>query len=220
LHGAGGGWVISLSNLGIPSPGAGHLGAIAEFDSSALGQDFLYRVGVPGHDELNAMQTVLDMTNHAIRSVSEVQFTEREITTEACAAKADQGRMFLDKNIGLYLCRNFRLETVADTGNSALLSAAMTAKNGDMIKKPVCPANTGTIPMIFTAPSLAEAGAVAPPMSSFQTWATSVSDTQWRVNLRVQTGDKSIGDADGWVYPGNNYNRIAVFTTCARDSTP
>jgi hypothetical protein len=71
--------------------------------------------------------------------------------------------------------------------------------------------------MIFTAPSLAEAGAVAPPMTSLQTWATSLSDTQWRVNLRVQTGNKTLGDDDGWVYPGDNYNRIAVFTTCARE---
>jgi hypothetical protein len=218
LHGAGGGWVLSLSGVGIPSPGAGHLGALAEFDASALGQDFLYRVGIPGHEELNEMRADMDMTDHAIRNVSELEFTEREITTEACAEEEDQGRMFLDKNIGLYLCRNYRLETIADTGNSALLTEAATAKNGDVINKPVCPVNTGTIPMIFTAPAIAEAGAVAPPLSSFQTWATSLSDTQWRVNLRVQTGNKSIGDDDGWVYPGDNYNRITVFTTCARET--
>jgi hypothetical protein len=220
LHGAGGGWVLTLSSLGLPSPGPGHLGALATFDSSALGQDFLYRVAVPGHAELNAMQTELDMTDHAIRNVSELQFTEREISSEACTGVNDQGRIFLDKNFGLYVCRNYRLETIGDTGNSALLRDVTLAGNGDVITKPSCPTNTGTVPMIFTSPSIAEAGPVAPPISAFQTWATSLSDTQWRVNMRLLTTNKTIGDEDGWVYPPANYHRIAVFTTCARAVNP
>ena len=222
LLGAGGGWSINLSSLGIASPGAGHLGALSSFDSSSLGQDQLYRVAVPGNPELNAMQTELDMTDHAIRGVSELQFTEREITDEACTTPEEQGRVFLDKNQGLYLCRNNSLEVIGDTGNSAQLREATVAKNGDIVKKPLCPTGTGTTPMIFTAPAIAEAGPEAPPMSSLQTWATSLSDTQWRVQMRVLTSNKTLNgaDGDGWVYPGDNYNRIMVFTTCAKAATP
>ena len=215
LHGAGGGWILQLGALGIPSPGPGHLGSLGTFDESALGQDFLYRVAVPGHPELNAMQTELDMTGHAIRQVSELQFTEREISTESCTDE-EQGRVFLDKNQGLYLCRNNRLETIGDTGNSTLLREASLARNGDMISKPVCPTNTGTIPMIFTAPSIAAAGPDAPPISAFQSWAVSADDTKWQVFLRLLTSSKSIGDGTGWVYPIDDFNRISVFTTCAR----
>jgi hypothetical protein len=215
LHGAAGGWVLNLGALGISSPGPGHLGALATFDSSALGQDFLYRVAVPGHPELNAMQTELDMTGHAVRGVSELQFTEREISTETCTTN-EQGRVFLDKKQGLYLCRNNRLETIGDTGNSSLLREARLAKSGEKITKPVCPTKTGTTPMIFTAPSIAAAVADAPPISAFQTWAVSLNATEWQVYLRLLTSNKSIGDGSGWIYPSDNFNRISVFTTCAR----
>ena len=96
LQGAGNGWVLNLGTVGIASPGAGHLGAVSTYDSSALGQDFLYRVAVPGQPELNAMQTELDMTDHAIRNVSDLQFEPREITSESCTSTDEQGRIFLD----------------------------------------------------------------------------------------------------------------------------
>lgn len=216
LHGAGGGWAVNFASLGIASPGAGHLGALSTYDASALGQDFLYRVAVPGNPDLNAMQTNLDMTDHAITGVGELQFTEREIGTEACAADEEQGRVFLDRVHGLYICRNHSLEIIGDSGNSALFKSASVAVNGERIPKPVCAPSTGTVPAIYTAPSIAEAGPQAPPLTSLQTWATSVSDAEWQVHLRVQTPDKNMGDADGWVYPTDNYARIMVFTTCAK----
>lgn len=221
LHGAGGGWVVNLGTFGIPSPGAGHLGALASFDSAALGQDFLYRVAVPGHEELNAMQTELDMTDHAIRGVKEVQFVEREITGETCTAPEDQGRLFLDRTQGLYLCRNNLLEIIGDTGNSTLFKKAELAKNGDIIEKPICPPSTETVAQIFTMPVIAEAGPEAPPMSSFQTWATSHSDTEWQVHMRLLTANKKLSaDDSGWVYPEADYGRIMTFTTCTKAVTP
>lgn len=221
LHGAGGGWVVNLGTFGIPSPGAGHLGALASFDSAALGQDFLYRVAVPGHEELNAMQTELDMTDHAIRDVKEIQFVEREITGEACTAPEDQGRLFLDRVQGLYLCRNNALEIVADTGNATLFKTARLAQNGEKIAKPVCPSGTGTVAQIFTTPVIAEAGPDAPPISSFQAWATSLSDTEWQVHLRLLTSSKPLSaDGSGWVYPEANYGRIMILTTCTKAVTP
>lgn len=221
LQGTGGGWVLSLAALGIPSPGAGHLGALTNFDASALGQDYLYRVAVPGHDELNAMQTELDMTDHAIRNISELQFVEREITDESCTASEDQGRIFLDKLQGLYLCRNNSLEVIGDSGNSSLLKKTTVAKSGDHIEKPTCATGTNTVPAIFTTPSIFEAGPEAPPLTAVQTWAVSLSDTEWQVFARVQTPDKSLSlDNTGWVYPEENYGRILVMTTCAKETAP
>ena len=220
LIGAGRGWVLDLPSVGIASPGAGHLGAVSSYDSSALGQDFLYRVAVPGQPELNAMQTGLDMTDHAISNVSELQFEEREISTEACAEAEDQGRVFLDKNYGLYLCRNNSMEIIGDSGNATLLKNVTVAKNGDKIAKPSCATSTGTVPSIYTSPSLAEAGPEAPPLTSVQTWSTSLSDSEWQVHMRVQTPSKSLdgADEDGWVYPEANYGRILVLTTCAKQT--
>lgn len=220
LQGAGGGWTLSLAGMGVPSPGAGHLGALTSFDASSLGQDFLYRVAVPGHEELNAMQTELDMTDHAIRNVSELQFEEREITDQSCAAPEDQGRLFLDRIQGLYLCRNNSLEIIGDSGNSALLKNATLARNGERIAKPSCAPSTGTAPAIFTSPSIAEAGPEAPPLTSFQTWATSLSDTEWQVHMRIQTPTKTLdgSDNDGWVYPADDYGRIMVLAMCVKQA--
>ena len=149
LQGAGNGWVLNLGTVGIASPGAGHLGAVSTYDSSALGQDFLYRVAVPGQPELNAMQTELDMTDHAIRNVSDLQFEPREITSESCSSTDEQGRIFLDSLQGLYLCRNNSLEIIGDSGNTALMKNATVAKNGDRITKPSCAPGTGLTPTIF-----------------------------------------------------------------------
>lgn len=219
LVGAGQGWVLDLPSVGIASPGAGHLGAVSSYDASALGQDFLYRVAVPGQPELNAMQTGLDMTDHAISNVSELQFEEREISTEACASADDQGRVFLDRNHGLYLCRNNSMEIIGDSGNATLLKNITVAKNGDKIAKPSCAARTGTVPAIYTAPALMEAGADAPPMTAVQTWATSASDTEWQVHMRVQTGQTSIAGSDsaGWVYPTDSHGKMLVLTSCVKE---
>ena len=217
LRGAFGGWTLSLSGMGIASPGPGHLGALANFDEAGLAQDFLYRVAVPGNPELNAMRTELDMTDHALRGVQEIQFTPREYDAETCTDPETEGRLFLDKNYGLYLCRNGLMEVVADTGNSSQIREMTIAQNGDTITKPICPPGTDTIPQIFTAPSLAAAGFEAPPITAFQSWATSLNDTQWQVHLRLLTTDKDIG----WVYPLPDYARIHVLSACVQErATP
>ncbi len=210
LQGAGNGWSLDLASVGITSPGAGHLGAVSSYDSSALGQDFLYRVAVPGQPELNAMQAELDMTDHAIRNVSELQFEPREITDESCASVEEDGRLFLDSVQGLYLCRNNSMEIIGDSGNSTLVKTATVVSNGATITKPLCAPNSGTSPAIFTAPALAEAGAESLPMSSLQTWATSLSDTEWQVHLRVLTSDNA------WVNPAANYGRVLVLSMCVK----
>lgn len=212
LQGAFGGWTVTLAALGIPSPGAGHLGALTDFDPSSLGQDFLYRVAVPGHEELNAMQTELDMSDHAIRGVSELQFTTRTLTTETCDDPDLDGRVFLDTDQGLYICRDGQLEILADSGNSSFVKETILARDGDLIAKPSCPTGTNTTPQIFVSPTIVAAGSDAPPITSFQAWATSANDTQWQVHLRLLTTDDSLG----WVYPVSDYGRIFVCTICVR----
>ncbi len=213
LRGAFGGWTLDLASVGIASPGPGHLGALTTFDSSSLGQDFLYRVAVPGHPELNQMQTELDMTDHAIRNIYEAQFTSRTIGSEACDSSTE-GVIFLDNEQGLYLCRNGSLEIVADTGNSTLFKSTAVAQDGELIAKPSCAPSTNTTPQIFVAPAIVAIGSQAPPITSFQVWATSASDTQWQVHMRLLTTDDTLG----WVNPASDYGRIMVYTTCSKQS--
>ena len=213
LQGAFGGYKLALPSVGVASPGPGHIGVFASFDVGALGQDFLYRVSVPGHPELNAMQTDLDMTDHAIRNVSELQFSERELTDEICDATSE-GRVFMDRYQGLYMCRDEKMEVVADTGNSALLKETTLAKDGDTITKPICAPGTNTIPQIHVAPAIASAGYESPPMTALQAWASSKSDTEWQVHLRLLTTDKKLD----WVYPASDYGRILVFTACVKNN--
>ena len=201
-------WKMTLADYGITSPGAGHLGALATFGESELGLDFLYRIDVPGEPELNAMQTELDMTDHSIETVKDIQFVSHTIDEFICAETENQGRMFFDELEGLYMCRENEAVVVADTGNSLLFKEATIASNGDIIDKPVCPAGTDTSPFIFVTPSVVSAGEEATTLASFQTWATSLNDTQWQVHLRV------LSKRDEWVYPEANYGKIMVFATC------
>ena len=215
LRGSFGGFVMDLSALGINNPGPGHLGAIINLTAQDMAQDFLYRVKVPGHPELNAMTTELDMTDHAITGVKELQFEQHDLTDRAgfCATPADEGRVFLDRATGLYLCRNGQVEAVADSGNSTLFSQSLLAVDGGTIKKPVCPQGTNTHPEIFVAPSIMAAGAKSPPMVAMQAWASSLNDEEWQVHLRLLTSNTTLD----WIHPGPDYGRIMVFTTCAKD---
>lgn len=67
-------WNLSLA--GLPSPGPGHL-----FGTTTVGDaasptidtnDFLYRVGVPGHDNLNTMDVTLNMGGNTITNAGTV----------------------------------------------------------------------------------------------------------------------------------------------------
>jgi len=218
LRGPYAGWEVDLPSLGLANLAvAGHLGMVTTLDSAALQQDFLYRVAVPGHPELNAMQTELDMTDHAIRGVEEIQYVSHlfESMTDFCTTPEDEGRTFLDHEKGLYLCRDGTTRVIGDTGNSLLLQGATLAANGDVIEKPICPVGSATHPEIFVAPSVG-AGTTAPdikalPMHSLQAWAVEHSDTEWQVFLRILNSDEE------WIYPPSDYGRMIVLTSCARD---
>lgn len=211
LVGTMGGWRLVLAESGIPSPGEGHLGALTDFSANELAGEFLYRVAIPGKPELNEMWTELDMTDHAIRNVAEVQFTPHELEEDFCLDTANEGRTFLDAEQGLYICRNGHAEIIADTGNSRLFKDALLVANGDLLDKPSCAPGTDTEPEIFVAPSILSANEKSPPLAAIQAWATEENDTQWRIHMRVLKGD-----GKGWIYPDADYGRAMAFALCTR----
>lgn len=59
--GALGGWKMPLSAFGGYNPGEGHVVIAGFYDNGINISDYLYRKAVPGHPELNRMNTALDM---------------------------------------------------------------------------------------------------------------------------------------------------------------
>jgi hypothetical protein len=209
LRGAYQGWEVTLASMGLTGT-PGHLGAISTLSASDIGQDFLYRVAVPGRPELNAMQTSLNMSGNAVEGIGELGFLSKSLPANFCATSADEGKVFLDKKTGLYLCRNGKTVVLSDTDNSLQTRGATVGTHNQLITKPVCPSGTGLKPQIFVAPSIMASGADSPAMSSVQAWAVDESDTQWRLKMRILTANNK------WVSPGANYGRMFVMTTCGR----
>lgn len=211
LRGSFGGWTVNLAGTNIPVPAAGHIGGRAFLREDDISKDFLYRVEVPGHPELNEMSTELDMTDHAIEGVKEVHFEQHSIadidTTGFCGDPEKEGRVFFDPDVGLYICRDGDPQIIADTGNSQLFKDATYAANGELIPKPICPPGVTSSPQIFVAPAVFAEGSSAQAIVAVQSWATDEGDN-WRVHLRV----KNINDQ--WVVPTASYGKVMVLTTC------
>ncbi len=211
LRGSYGGWTVNLATTDIPIPSPGHIGGRAFLREGELSQDFLYRVEVPGHPELNEMSTELDMTDHAIENVKEIQFNEHTIddidATGFCGDPDKEGRIFFDPAVGLYICREGEPQILADTGNSQLFKDATYASDGELIPKPTCPPGVTSAPSIFVAPAIFAEGAESKAFVAVQSWATDEGDN-WRVHLRI----KDITDT--WVSPPAGYGRVMVLTTC------
>ncbi|NDV26911.1 shufflon system plasmid conjugative transfer pilus tip adhesin PilV [Desulfovibrio sp. JC010] len=211
LRGSYGGWTVNLAGTNIPVPSPGHIGGRAFLREGDLSQDFLYRVEVPGHPELNEMSTELDMTDHAIENVKEIQFDEHTIAdidaTGFCGDPEKEGRIFFDPAVGLYICREGEPQILADTGNSQLFKDATYASDGELIPKPTCPPGVTSVPQIFVAPAVFAEGAESQAFVAVQSWATDEGDN-WRVHLRI----KDVTDT--WVSPPAGYGRVMVLTTC------
>ncbi|MBB6592753.1 shufflon system plasmid conjugative transfer pilus tip adhesin PilV [Ralstonia solanacearum] len=60
-YGAYGAWKLPLTNF--TNPGSGHLVSLLAFTGVSANNSYLYRVQVPGHPELNNMQTDLGLTD-------------------------------------------------------------------------------------------------------------------------------------------------------------
>lgn len=69
-QGAYGGWQMSFANYGA-TPGPGKLALALFFQDGALVSDYVYRNAVPGHPELNQMNTPLNMRAQATENTSD-----------------------------------------------------------------------------------------------------------------------------------------------------
>lgn len=235
-----GSYVLPLADLGIASPGPGHLGAYlvlgAREESSS--DNFLHRVAVPGRPELNQMETVLDMTGNGIVNTGFVRLDEHNLVAgssplagegTACSGE-DLGKLFLDKNFGLYLCRLVRgedgsevaqLALLSDSGNAVSVQGMTLAADNELIERPLCASGTGAEAQIFVAPAMASSGPSSPAMTALRAWASVENETHWRVHIRVKNTEHDTGS---WYEPaqeGTNslaYGAAQVITACVRKS--
>lgn len=235
-----GSYVLPLADLGIASPGPGHLGAYlvlgAREESSS--DNFLHRVTVPGRPELNQMETVLDMTGNGIVNTGFVRLDEHNLVAgssplagegTACSGE-DLGKLFLDKNFGLYLCRLVRgedgsevaqLALLSDSANAVSVQGMTLAADNELIEKPLCASGTGAEAQIFVAPALASSGPSSPAMAALRAWASVENETHWRVHIRVKNTEHDTGS---WYEPAQEgtsslaYGAAQVITACVRKS--
>ncbi|AVZ36708.1 pilus assembly protein PilV [Pseudomonas aeruginosa] len=77
----GAAWQVALSNFG-SAPGAGHLATALFFQDGAIANEYLYRNAVPGHPELNRMNTALNMGGNNIAAAGAIT-ASGNITTSA-----------------------------------------------------------------------------------------------------------------------------------------
>lgn len=219
VQGTYGGWDLDLSGTGIPNPGAGHVAYLVTLDEGEIDRDSLYRVNVPGQPELNQMFTTLDMNSNTIimgdadvgggdtEGVRSVNLEDHEEADFSCVDNDDDGgRIFYDRDQGLYVCRMGKKYLIADAGNSKIMNNITIASHNDLIPKPSCTTAATPTPRIYVSPAMASDGSTGYPMQSLETWAIN-SGTNWRVQMRVQT-------REGYRYPSATYGRILVMTTC------
>lgn len=84
--GSFGGWQMALSPFAI-SPGAGHVATALFLEDGALVNDYLYRNAVPGHPELNRMNTAINMNGNNVTNAGTVAATA--VTTTTMTATGD-----------------------------------------------------------------------------------------------------------------------------------
>ncbi|WP_323615266.1 shufflon system plasmid conjugative transfer pilus tip adhesin PilV [Pseudomonas putida] len=81
IQGVRGGWQVTLSNYAI-NPGAGHTASALFLMDGQLANDYLYRNAVPGHPELNSMNTDLSIGGHNINNAAAIT-ASGNVTTSA-----------------------------------------------------------------------------------------------------------------------------------------
>ncbi|MHC5208979.1 shufflon system plasmid conjugative transfer pilus tip adhesin PilV [Pseudomonas chlororaphis] len=69
--GSFGGWQMALSPFAV-SPGGGHVATALFLEDGALVNDYLYRNAVPGHPELNRMNTAINMAGNNLNNAGTV----------------------------------------------------------------------------------------------------------------------------------------------------
>lgn len=222
VRGPYGSWALNLSDVGLEDyDSPGHLAMLSSFDASDLKQDYLYREVIPGHPELNAMQTDLDMNKFDIDDVTSIRFNAHsadDLTQGKWECTSDNlGRTFVDNDNGLYLCRKVggipKWTTLSDTGNSIFMQSAGIYANGDPIEKPTCPVGSDTEPFVYATSVSAAPFDEKPehksplPMHSIRTWIDTTG-VEWKVRMVVLNSNNE------WIEPPDKYGNLMVFTTC------
>jgi len=113
-YGAFGSWKFPLANF--TNPGSGHLASLLAFSGTQANNSYLYRVQVPGHPELNQMQTALDMggnditgagkvtANTSLTSKGDTYLTNMGTPGAACAAAITGSIRTSATGTGLVIC--------------------------------------------------------------------------------------------------------------------
>ncbi|WP_248915984.1 shufflon system plasmid conjugative transfer pilus tip adhesin PilV [Pseudomonas moorei] len=86
IQGVRGGWQVTLSNYAI-APGPGHTASALFLMDGTLANDYLYRNAVPGHPELNTMNTDLGMGNHNINNAGAITASGNVTTNSDVTAR-------------------------------------------------------------------------------------------------------------------------------------
>lgn len=149
-------WNLSLA--GLPSPGAGHLfGTVTVGDAASPTidtNDFLYRVGVPGHDELNTMGVALNMGGNNINNVATLNARQGvfsnnvTVTAGGCAFNAPGTCLYGDgtnsavRTKGSVYFQHMDGSAADTNANHATMQAAITGTdNGTAISGGACSPN-------------------------------------------------------------------------------
>lgn len=80
IQGVRGGWQIALSNYGI-NPGVGHTASALFLQDGTLVNDYLYRNAVPGHPEVNTMNTSINVNGNDLNGVRTTNTTTLNANT-------------------------------------------------------------------------------------------------------------------------------------------
>lgn len=92
-YGAFGAWSVPLTNYA--NPGSGHLASLLAFTNTQTNNSYLYRVQVPGHPELNSMQTDLGLTGNKVSDVGQLNFGDSTGTSNATITATSGGNVSL-----------------------------------------------------------------------------------------------------------------------------
>lgn len=106
-YGAFGAWgPLPLGSV-FTNPGSGHLVSLLSFNGANANNSYLYRIQVPGHPELNQMQTALDMTGNDINNIGNANATQEHLTGTGApgAACSDAGAIRTSTSgTGMVIC--------------------------------------------------------------------------------------------------------------------
>ncbi|MCA8270709.1 shufflon system plasmid conjugative transfer pilus tip adhesin PilV [Burkholderia vietnamiensis] len=127
-QGMSSGWKINWANFG-GSPGAGHVAFALFVPNAGLTNGYLYRNAVPGHPELNKMNTAIDMGGNDVNNANAVnanylqttgggQFTSDQggsLELGGNNTKAGTGTPYIDFHLGGSGVQDFNTRVVNDS---------------------------------------------------------------------------------------------------------